>query len=126
MQEPVVDQEWEDAKDLMQSWGNWVVEQQIMIICPFKICNRVGAFLFWCLGVGLCGALYYLIGLHFYAFINVICPLLKKRFGTELGLLWAIVGLVIVFNIVYNHFLAMILKPGQPSDVKMIENMRKA
>ena len=36
------------------------------------------------------------------------------------------IGMVIVFNIVYNHFLAMILKPGQPSDVKMIENMRKA
>ena len=98
----------------------------MMIVCPGKCLNKIGSFLFWLLGIGLVTALYYLIGLHFVAFVNVICPLLKKRFGTELGLVWVAVGMILVFNIVYNHFLAMMLKPGQPSDVKMIENMRKA
>ena len=70
-------------------------------------------------------ALYTLIGLHFVTFINVICPLLKNRFGTTLGLVWLAIGLVLVFNIVYNHILAMILKPGQPKDLKMIEKLRQ-
>ena len=29
-----------------------------------------------------------------------------------------------MYNIVFNHFFAMFLKPGSPSDLKMIERMR--
>ena len=78
----------------------------------------------WFFGLALVTALYSLIGFHFYIYMTVIGPLLKKRFGTELGLIWLAIGLVLVYNIVYNHFLAMILKPGSPSDLKMIERMR--
>ena len=60
--------------------------------------------------------LYFLIGLHFYAFIEVLCPLMKARLGTELGLTWIAVGLVILFNILFNHFWAMTIKPGGPID----------
>ena len=68
--------------------------------------------------------LYALIGVHCYAFVEVICPLIKKRLGTELGLTWIAVGLVLLFNIVFNHFWAMTIKPGGPKDQKMIEKMR--
>ena len=54
----------------------------------------------------------------------MISPLLKRRFGTELGLIWITVGLVLVYNIVYNHFFAMIIKPGSPSDLRKTEAMR--
>ena len=55
----------------------------------------------------------------------VIAPLLKKRFGTYFGLIWLSIGLVLCYNILYNHFLAMIIKPGNVKDLKMIEQMRQ-
>ena len=58
--------------------------------------------------------------------MNVIAPLLKKRLGTELGLIWCVIGLVLVYNIVYNHFFAMLLKPGGPKDLRDIERLRTA
>ena len=71
----------------------------------------------WILGLVLVTGLYFLVGLHFFAYITIIAPLLKKRFGTGLGLTWTAVGLILVYNIVYNHFFAMFLKPGSPSDL---------
>ena len=69
-------------------------------------------------------ALYTLIGAHFYAFIYVVCPLMKARLGTEMGMVWIAVGLIILYNILFNHFWAMAIKPGSPSDLKNIEKMR--
>ena len=63
-----------------------------------------------CLVIGLYG----LIGLHIYAYFTVVTPLLKDRLGTTLGLMWIVVGLSLVYNVVFNHFLAMIIKPGGP------------
>ena len=77
-------------------------------------------------GLTLVVGLYAIIAVHFYAFILVICPLLKSRLGTELGMLWITVGLVLLFNIVFNHFWAMVLKPGSSKDQRAIEQMRKA
>ena len=68
--------------------------------------------------------LYGLIGTHVYAFIYVVCPLMKFRLGTELGLTWLAVGLIILYNILFNHFWAMVIKPGSPKDLKLIEKMR--
>jgi len=70
-------------------------------------------------------ALYALIGLHFYAFIYIICPLMKARLGTEMGMIWISVGLIILYNILFNHFWAMTIKPGSPKDLKLIEKMRQ-
>ena len=53
-------------------------------------------------GLFLVSALYVAFGFHCYAFIEVICPLIKKRLGTELGLIWLAVGLILLFNIVFN------------------------
>ena len=73
-----------------------------------------------CLVVGL----YCIVVLHIYAYFTVITPLLKNRIGTNFGLIWIVVGLTLVYNIVFNHFYAVILKPGSPTDTKMIEKMR--
>ena len=68
--------------------------------------------------------LYILIGLHFYAWAMVVCPLLKKRLGTQFGMIWAGIGMIFLYNIIYNHMMAMFIKAGSVSDMKMVERMR--
>ena len=98
-------------------------------LCPLLALandNFFKVYLMWGVGLGLSAAIYLIVALHFFTYITVIAPLLKKRFGTELGLIWTVVGLVLVYNIVYNHFLAMMIKPGSVKDLKMTEEMRSA
>ena len=80
----------------------------------------------FCILVGflLSAGVYVLQGIHLYAFIMVICPLMKGRLGDYFGMLWITVGLIIGFNIVFNHFWAMVLKPGSARDQKFVEKMR--
>ena len=54
------------------------------------------------------------MALHVFAYTEVILVVLKKRLGTNFGLLWIAIGVVILYNIVYNHFFAMMIKPGSP------------
>ena len=75
-------------------------------------------------GIALCLGLYALIGFHFYAFIVVVCPLIKLRLGTEMGLMWIAVGMTILYNLVFNHFWAMVIKPGSSKDQHFIEKLR--
>lgn len=77
------------------------------------------------MGPGFCIGLYYLIWLHFEAFIFIITKVLNKRLGTGFALVWIGIGLVLVFNIVWNHFLAMIIKPGGPYDLAKTEELRE-
>ena len=74
----------------------------------------------WILAVGL----YILLGMHVYAYFMVICPLLKQRLGVTFGMTWAAIGLILLYNIVFNHFLAMVLKPSNPQDLQKVEEMR--
>ena len=59
-------------------------------------------------------SLYLIVGLHLYAYLWFIMKVLPKRLGTEFAYLWAAIGLILVYNIVYNHFLASVIKPGGP------------
>ena len=68
--------------------------------------------------------LYLILGLHVYAFFWIIVPLLKKRLG-NFGLVWIAIGLSILYNIVFNHIMAVIVKPSGPKDLKNIENLRQ-
>ena len=77
------------------------------------------------MGPCFCGALYYLIWYHFDIFLNVISPVLWKRLGVKFALVWISIGLVIVFNLVWNHACAMIIKPGGPYDLANTEELRK-
>lgn len=62
---------------------------------------------------------YALLALHVYAYFTVILVVLKKRLGVEFGLVWVAIGLILVYNIAYNHFFATVIKPGGPSDLKV-------
>ena len=91
-----------------------------------KVVTKGGSIVMRILGPILVISLYCIVVLHIYAYFLVISPLLKNRIGTPLGLLWIVVGLSLVYNIVFNHFMAVILKPGGPLDTRMIEKMRSA
>jgi len=77
------------------------------------------------LGLGLSVGLYLLLGVHVYAFFDVIAVVLKKRLGVQFGLVWCSIGLSLLYNIIFNHFFAMTVKPGSPVDLARIENLRK-
>ena len=64
-----------------------------------------------------CAGLYYLIYMHLDVFFNCICKVLKKRLGTTFGLIWVVIGLTLVYNICWNHMLAMLVKPGGPTEL---------
>ena len=77
------------------------------------------------LGPILCIALYILVGLHVYAYFGWITQLQQKRLGTTFAFIWQAIGLILLYNVVYNHFLAMIIKPGGPKDQRLVEELRK-
>ena len=77
------------------------------------------------LGAALALGLYVLVFVHAYAFFEVIAIVLKKRVGTPFGLVWCGIGLCLLYNILFNHFLAMMVKPGSPQDLLKIEKLRK-
>ena len=60
---------------------------------------------------------YYLMGYHAWIFLTVICPVLRKRLGDGFGMTWTVIGVIITYNVVWNHMLAMCLKPGSPKDL---------
>jgi len=62
---------------------------------------------------------YFLLSLHVYAYFTVILTVLRKRLGVVFGMTWVSIGLVIVYNIAYNHFFATMIKPGGPADLKV-------
>ena len=62
---------------------------------------------------------YFLVGYHVYSYFTVVLYVMKKRLGVEFGLIWVAIGLVIVYNVAYNHFFATFIKPGGPADLKV-------
>ncbi len=62
---------------------------------------------------------YALMVVHVYSYFEVILVVLKKRLGTNFGLLWVAIGVAILYNIVFNHFFAMVIKPGSPSGLRV-------
>ena len=77
------------------------------------------------LGVVLCVGLYVLLATHVYAFFTIIAGVLKKRLGVPFGLLWIAIGLTLVYNIAFNHFFAMLIRPGSPNDLVRVEKKRQ-
>ena len=60
---------------------------------------------------------YYLMAYHTWAFLTIIATVLRRRVGTEFAVVWTLIGIVITYNVVWNHLLAMCLKPGSPKDL---------
>jgi len=64
-------------------------------------------------------AVYTILLIHLYAHFAVTLCVIKKRLGAPFGLLWVAIGASLFYNVVYNHFFAMIVKPGGPKDLKV-------
>lgn len=68
-------------------------------------------------------AFYYLMVKHTYVFLTVIAFVLPKRLGVTLSTVWTLVGILITMNVVWNHMLAMCVKPNGPSDLKVTSTL---
>lgn len=64
---------------------------------------------------------YILVGIHLYAFFGIQVALFKKRLGTTFGLVWIAIGLSLLYNLIYNHLLAVFIKPNSVKDLRRIE-----
>jgi hypothetical protein len=62
-------------------------------------------------------AIYYLLYRHSYVFLTIICKVMRKRLGPTFGMVWTAIGVIITFNVVFNHLMAMLIKPGGPKDL---------
>lgn len=51
--------------------------------------------------------------------------MLITRIGLWPALCWQAIGLIILYNIVFNHFLASIIKPNGPKELRNIEKLRE-
>jgi len=67
---------------------------------------------------------YFILSMHTVAFFQVICVVLKKRLGVIFGLTWIAIGVSLMYNIVFNHFWAMVIKPGGPKELILNEKIR--
>ncbi len=68
---------------------------------------------------------YFMLSVHIYAHFAVVLFVLKKRLGVIFGLIWVAIGASLFYNIVYNQFFAMVVKPGGPKDLKVsIKSLR--
>ena len=93
------------------------------IDCVFLSINRpisvVSGYVFRILGPCFVISFYYLMARHTWVYLHIICRVLRSRLGSTFATIWTLVGIVITMNVVWNHMLAMILKPGGPKDLKV-------
>lgn len=73
------------------------------------------------LGMLLIVGMYAVLCLHVYGFFGIIATVIKKRLGVFFGLVWIGIGLSLLYNIVFNHFWATVIKPGGPKDLEYNE-----
>jgi len=67
---------------------------------------------------------YYIIYLHADAYLFSIMPVMKRRLGLPFSLLWTACGTIIGFNVIFNHFMASVIKAHGPTDLIKIEKLR--
>jgi hypothetical protein len=66
-------------------------------------------------------SLYALLAYHVYVYFGYIITPLVKKVGSTYAMIWMAIGLSFVYNISFNHFMAMILKPGSVKDLRKDE-----
>lgn len=87
--------------------------------------NSCYKYLWLILGPIMVFGLYLLLGLHVYTCFVYLFALLGKRIGSWQSICWEAIGLVILYNIIYNHILATIVKPNGPRDLRKVEKLRE-
>ena len=63
-------------------------------------------------------ALTVFISIVTHAFFNVILPYYVRQFGILLGMILILIALFILFNLLFNYFMAVLVKPGSINDLK--------
>lgn len=77
------------------------------------------------LGFIFCISVYLILLVHVYAYFSVIAGVVKRRLGVAFGLVWISIGFALLYNIIWNHFWSMMIKPGSPRDLVQNEKIRK-
>jgi hypothetical protein len=67
---------------------------------------------------------YYILYLHADAYLFNIMPVMKRRLGLPFSMVWTAVGAIIGFNVIFNHFMASVIKAHGPTDLIKIERLR--
>lgn len=62
--------------------------------------------------------------MHVYAFFRYVVSALAKKVGTPFTLIWQAIFIIIAYNIFYNHFMTMIIKPSGPKELRQTESLR--
>ena len=70
-------------------------------------------------------ALTVFISIVTHAFFHVILPYYVRQFGLVFGLLLIVIALYVLFNLLFNYFMAVLVKPGSMSDFKTSKYYRK-
>jgi hypothetical protein len=73
------------------------------------------------LGMLLVIGTYFILSMHVYAYLTVIAVVLKRRLGVIFGLVWVAIGIALLYNIVFNHFWATVVRPGGPQELRINE-----
>jgi len=81
--------------------------------------------MFRALGPGFILGFYYLMYLHTDVFLRVITGVLVLRVGLPFAIIWGCVGAILGYNVLFNHTMAMVIKANSPSDLILVENLRK-
>jgi hypothetical protein len=70
------------------------------------------------MGPVLATGVYVLLALHAYVFFAYMLSPLDRKLGSSLkAVLWLGIGLILGFNISFNHLFAMVIKPGSVEDI---------
>lgn len=89
-----------------------------------EIIKKAGTFVCFLLGPICILTLYALLALNCYTYFVYISFALHRRIGLYPSMAWFAIGLTILFNVVFNHTLATLIKPGSPTDLRYIEQLR--
>lgn len=90
----------------------------------FEPCALVSYYVMRVLGPTMVVLFYYLMGYHTWIFLTVISTVLRVRVGSNFAVVWTLIGIVITYNVLWNHLLAMLVKPGSPKDLARNELLR--
>ena len=62
--------------------------------------------------------------MHVYAYFRYIVAPLGKKMGVPFTLVWQAIFIIVAYNVFYNHFMTMIIKPSGPKELRQTENLR--
>jgi hypothetical protein len=69
--------------------------------------------------------LYALVMLHIYVYFSLIVGPVRLKLGMWPALGWIAIGITLLYNIIFNHILATLIKPNGPRELRKVELLRE-